>query len=175
MKKRTHSFQLEEDKSKILDRRIEESEKSKSEFLAELVLNALGLNNHLGSSEIPSQVSVAKISEEQQGLPQETQSVMEQAKECPFRAIDVEKNQWYCDSKKIPKIVCIRRQQRYLHTKEGCFPQSIAKHCKDCGREIRPRYRYCYSCMEKKKERKSEKYTDYQLEHGTKRFFGDVI
>ena len=95
-------------------------------------VNALGLNSHLSSSELSYALdspSTPKRSEEE-GLPQETQSVMQQAKECYYRAIDQEKNQWYCDGTKIPKIVCIRRQQRFLNFERNCYPKDLKKKSK---------------------------------------------
>ena len=103
-------------------------EKGHSDILRELLDYALGLNSHLSSSESSSPLPTTdpKRSEEE-GLPQETQSVLEQAHECYYRAIDQEKNQWYCDGTKIPKIVCIRRQQRFLNFERNCYPKELQK------------------------------------------------
>ena len=76
----THSFSLDKEETKILLTRIPES-KSKSEFLRELVLNALGLNSHLSSSVFSSPVPVATKSEEEGSL-QETQSVLDSEIPC---------------------------------------------------------------------------------------------
>lgn len=113
-------------------------EKGHSDILRELLSNALGLNSHLSSA--PSSFHSPKRSEEEQGLPQETQSVMQQAHECYYRAIDSEKNQWYCDGTKIPKIVCIRRQQRFLNFERNCYPKELKKKSKSSRRTYRESY-----------------------------------
>ena len=74
MTPKTWSFTfLKKEHDKILEKRILESQKGRSEYLRDVQLNALGLNSHL-SSLAPSSFS-PKRSEEEQGLPQETQSV----------------------------------------------------------------------------------------------------
>ena len=114
----------------------------------------------------------------QERSPLESINYLEWAEEhrCEHRMIDYEskKGQWKCAGKKISKSICKQRQEKFLQYGKNCFPQHLAHHCRNCGREIRPQYTYCYNCMEDRKERRSEKYTDYQLQQG-QRFFGDVI
>ena len=79
---------------------------------------------------------------------------------CEHRVVDYEKpSQWKCAGKKIARSICKQRQERFLHFGKNCFPQHLAHHCKMCGREIRPQYTYCYSCNDKRQERKMENYT----------------
>jgi len=50
------------------------------------------------------------------------QKSLDEPPNCPYRAVDIEKGIWYCDTKQIPKVVCIRRQQRFLHFNRRCYP-----------------------------------------------------
>lgn len=100
----------------------------------------------------------SKVTEPTQTLETPKPSEWELKHPCAYRAIDPNKDQWYCAQKKIPTVVCIQRQKGYLKTRDGCFPQAIAKHCKTCGREIRPKYVYCYQCLQERQAKKSDSY-----------------
>ena len=77
-KKGIYAFKLSKEQAKELEMYFAKfPEKSKSELLAQLVMNALGLNSHLASSEIFSPLDSPKRSEEETFL-QETQSVKPQ-------------------------------------------------------------------------------------------------
>jgi len=76
---------------------------------------------------------------------------------CEHRDIDYENpNQWKCAGKKVARSICVNRQKRFIHYEKRCFPQHLAHHCRDCGREIRPKYAYCYQCNEERQERKAD-------------------
>lgn len=72
---------LNEEHDKILQKRILESQKGTSEYLRDVQLNALGLNNHLASSD-SSPTSPSPKRSEEEGLPQETQSILDSEIPC---------------------------------------------------------------------------------------------
>lgn len=176
------SVTIEDEQYKALEELIAKTGKNMSEVVRERL--ALGLKPILSEeSHASSEPPFSKRQEE--GLPQETQSVNQQAEtfnflefadqhKCHHRLIDYEskKTKWTCAGKKIARSICVQRQQRYLHTSKGCFPQHLAKHCKKCGREIRPEYTYCYTCNEERRERMSDKNISPSA---TQPFYGDII
>lgn len=92
---------------------------------------------------------------------------------CSHQLIDFDsqKHQWTCAGKKISKSICCQRHRRFLHYGKECFPQHLAHHCRNCGKEIRPKYTRCYPCNQERQEKKADDY----LPNATKRFTGDII
>ena len=83
-------------------------------------------------------------------LPQPPQNPLEL--DCIYLAYNPEKGKYFCDGKPIDKFVCMRRHQRWTFGKGSCFPSHLASHCRKCGREIRPQFKVCYYCKDRKND-----------------------
>ena len=152
-KRKSFSFRPSKEHAEQIEKYIAKfPDKSRSDILLELVLNALSLNSHLSSSDRPSLLPKLP-SEEEQGLPQETQSVYEYPA-CPYRTLLKDGNVLCAETKKIPLEACITRQKRYLHFERSCKPIG----------------------MERKRRPRKYQTEDYSQWHdATKPFRGDVL
>lgn len=66
-------------------------------------------------------------------LPQSQSQQTDEYPQCFYHAV-TDKGEWYCDLKKIPKEVCLKRQQRYISQDRRCYPSTKSKR-----RRARPR------------------------------------